>query len=107
MQEEYKSPPKTVQEIGIHLGYMRDTLEDIKLILKDTPTRKEVDAIEQRVALLEDGKETILREAREAHEYLEQKAVSKTEFRIGVTTITVALSVIIAIITIWNNIKEI
>lgn len=105
MPEEHKQPPKTIPEIGIHLGYMNETLNDIKTILNDTPTRKELDAIDKRVSTLETSKSGLLEEARETHEYLEQKMVSKTEFRIGVTTITIALGVIISVITIWNNIK--
>lgn len=49
VDEEHKNPPKTVQEIGIHIGYMREDLHEIKQALGDTPTRKEVDELKVEI----------------------------------------------------------
>jgi hypothetical protein len=45
MLNENESPPKTVAEIGIHIGYIRGDIKDIKASLADTPTRREFDEL--------------------------------------------------------------
>lgn len=51
--DEHEQPPKTVPEIGIHIGYIRDDLKEIKEALRDAPTRMELAALEDRVIKLE------------------------------------------------------
>lgn len=86
---------------------MNETLTDIKDILKDTPTRKEFNEIDKRVTALEAYKDEIIENADIAHNTLEEQMVSKKEFKIGLTTITIAISLIIGAITIWNNLRGI
>lgn len=52
-EDEHNKPPKTVAEIGIHIGYIREDLLEIKESLKGTPSRNEFVALEKRVTLLE------------------------------------------------------
>lgn len=50
---EHDRPPKTVSEIGIHIGYIRDDLAEIKKSLRDSPGRAEFDKLEKRVQAIE------------------------------------------------------
>lgn len=83
MTDEHKNAPETVREIGIHLKYMTETLDEIKGAIKDSPTRKEFDTLTKRV----DG------------------AVTKKEFKIGLSTVTISLSLIGAILVLLDRIK--
>lgn len=51
--EEHKNAPKTVQEIGIHIGYIREDLQEIKVSLADSPSRGEFNNLEKRVTKIE------------------------------------------------------
>ena len=51
--DEHKQPPKTVAEIGIHVGYIREDLQEIKDVLRNSPSRKEHDELVLRVEKLE------------------------------------------------------
>lgn len=62
-------------------------IKKVELNMSQAPTRKEHD------------------ELRADFEVHRANAVTKAEFRIGMTVITVSLSVIIAILTIWEKIK--
>lgn len=53
MGDEHKTPPKTVPEIGIHIGYMREDLQQIKDTLANSPSRSEFAALEVRVTKIE------------------------------------------------------
>lgn len=53
MPEDNKQPPKTVAEIGIHIGYMSEDLKEIKEALSNQPNRKEFEVLEGRVTKLE------------------------------------------------------
>ena len=53
MTEDNKQPPKTVAEIGIHIGYMSEDLKEIKEALSNQPNRKEFEVLEGRVTKLE------------------------------------------------------
>ena len=53
MPEDNKQPPKTVAEIGIHIGYMSEDLKEIKGALSNQPNRKEFEVLEGRVTKLE------------------------------------------------------
>ena len=56
MPEEEKIPT-TIREVGIHIGYLRTDMaemkETIKEMAKNSPTRREFDELEERVSLLE------------------------------------------------------
>ena len=112
-EEQENKPPKTLQELGIHFVYMSKDITELKDMIKAhtmmMATKEELRGHNERITKIENtmnaDKDSLMKEAKESHDYLEQKMVSKTEFKIGMGTITVALSVIIAIITIWNNIR--
>ena len=53
MPEDNKQPPKTVAEIGIHIGYMSEDLKEIKEALSNQPNRREFEVLEGRVTKLE------------------------------------------------------
>ena len=53
MTEDNKQPPKTVAEIGIHIGYMSEDLKEIKEALSNQPNRREFEVLEGRVTKLE------------------------------------------------------
>ena len=94
-EEQEQKPPKTVEELGIHFVYMSKNITELKDMIKAhtliMATKEELRGHNERIEKIE--------------RKLENKMVSKTEFKIGISTITVALSVIIAIITIWDNIR--
>ena len=112
-EEHEQKPPKTVQELGIHFVYMSKYIKELKDMIEAhtlmMATKEELRGHDARITKIENTmateKDILLKEAKETHDYLEQKMVSKTEFKIGMGTITVALSIIVAIITIWNNIR--
>ena len=112
-EEHEQKPPKTVQELGIHFVYMSKYIKELKDMIEAhtlmMATKEELRGHDARITKIENTmateKDFLLKEAKETHDYLEQKMVSKTEFKIGMGTITVALSIIVAIITIWNNIR--
>lgn len=56
MPEEI-SPPTTIKEVGIHVGYMRDDIRELKDIVKSLPTAfvsiKDHQEIVDRVGVLE------------------------------------------------------
>lgn len=55
--DDHNKPPTTTREIGIHLGYLREDIKDLKEtvenIAKGTPSRKEVDELDERITKLE------------------------------------------------------
>ena len=53
MGDEHKTPPKTVPEICIHIGYMREDLREIKNAIANSPSRGEFEALEERVEKIE------------------------------------------------------
>lgn len=48
-EQDHKAPPKTVAEIGIHIGYMRRDLQDIKSAIKDSPSRDEFNNVKDDI----------------------------------------------------------
>lgn len=34
-EDDHNQPPKTIAEVGIHVGYLREDIKDIKTLLKD------------------------------------------------------------------------
>lgn len=64
MTEDHKQPPKTVKELGIHLGYMRESQDSMQQDIKDMKmaldqyislgaTKLELKDLEKRVRVLE------------------------------------------------------
>lgn len=100
-----KTPPKTIEEVGTHLFYMARDLSEIKLTLKDTPTRKEMDDVKLKIVTIEREIETMKNYRENAIKEINKEFVSKNEFKVGLTTITVILSIVVAVVTIWSNIK--
>lgn len=89
---DHKNPPKTIEEVGIHIGYMSDSLTEIKQILKDSPTKKEFNDLTERVKELERD--------------VENNYVSRNMFKIALGTVTVSMSIIIGLLTIWGYISK-
>ena len=76
--EEHKQPPKTVTEIGIHVGYIREDLQEIKDALKNSPSRKEHDDLKARVDKVEE-------------------LIDKVKSRIAVVATTIFVSMVLAL----------
>lgn len=55
--DKHKKPPQTVTEVGIHVGYLREDVSDIKTLLEShmelAATKVEVRTLERRVTKLE------------------------------------------------------
>lgn len=55
--DTHAEPPTTIKEVGIHIGYMRDDLRELKNIVKSLPTAfvslKEHQELVDRVSVLE------------------------------------------------------
>lgn len=58
MPEEHKQPPTTVKEVGIHLGYLREEIGDMKALLENhialAATKADMAAHETRISKLEE-----------------------------------------------------
>ncbi len=92
MTEDHKKPPSTVKEVGIHIGYMREDINDMKKLLDQyvamAASKADHQALEKRVRVLEltDGS---------------TKFVTRMEGR----AIAGVLSLAIALLTFWNLIN--
>jgi hypothetical protein len=53
MDVDSNQAPKTVAEIGIHIGYIREDLKSIKNSLSNTPNRTEFESLSKRVCAVE------------------------------------------------------
>ena len=57
MHDKHKKPPQTVSEVGIHVGYLREDIGDLKLLLENNmamaATKAEVNALSVKVDKLE------------------------------------------------------
>lgn len=49
MNNGHKKTPTTIEEIGIHLGYMSESLEKINKKLDGSPDRREFEALKEEV----------------------------------------------------------
>lgn len=49
MGDGHKTAPTTVPEIGIHIGYMREDLSEIKNALANSPSRREFNDLKTEV----------------------------------------------------------
>lgn len=58
MPEEHKQPPTNVKEVGIHIGYLREDISDVKALLENhialAATKTEVAAHDVRISKLEE-----------------------------------------------------
>lgn len=58
MPEEHKQPPTNVKEVGIHIGYLREDIGDVKALLENhialAATKADVAAHEVRISRLEE-----------------------------------------------------
>lgn len=57
MTEDHKQPPTTVKEVGIHMGYLREDISDLKDLLEShielAATKADLVALSVRVNKLE------------------------------------------------------
>ena len=58
MPEEHKQPPTNVKEVGIHIGYLREDIGDVKTLLENhialAATKADVTAHDVRISKLEE-----------------------------------------------------
>ena len=58
MPEEHKQPPQNVKEVGIHIGYLREDISDVKALLENhialAATKADVAAHDVRISKLEE-----------------------------------------------------
>ncbi len=58
MPEDHKQPPQNVKEVGIHIGYLREDIGDVKTLLENhialAATKSEVAAHDVRISRLEE-----------------------------------------------------
>lgn len=58
MPEDHKQPPQNVKEVGIHIGYLREDISDVKALLENhialAATKTEVAAHDVRISKLEE-----------------------------------------------------
>ena len=93
MPEEHKQPPQNVKEVGIHIGYLREDIGEVKDLLREhielAATKAELGKLDGRVEKLENVSDT--------------HVTTKQLWGVvgGVTTI------IAAIMLIWNFIEKI
>ena len=58
MPEDHKQPPQNVKEVGIHIGYLREDISDVKALLENhialAATKADVKAHDVRISKLEE-----------------------------------------------------
>lgn len=58
MPEEHKQPPQNVKEVGIHIGYLREDISDVKALLEHhialAATKADIEGHEVRISKLEE-----------------------------------------------------
>ena len=58
MPEEHKQPPQNVKEVGIHIGYLREDIGDVKALLENhiaiSATKADIAAHDVRISKLEE-----------------------------------------------------
>ena len=58
MPEDHKQPPQNVKEVGIHIGYLREDIGDVKALLENhialAATKADIKAHEGRISKLEE-----------------------------------------------------
>ena len=58
MPEDHKQPPQNVKEVGIHIGYLREDIGDVKALLENhialAATKADVAAHDVRISKLEE-----------------------------------------------------
>lgn len=58
MPEDHKEPPQNVKEVGIHIGYLREDIGDVKALLENhialAATKADIAAHDVRISRLEE-----------------------------------------------------
>ena len=58
MPEDHKQPPQNVKEVGIHIGYLREDIGDVKVLLENhialAATKADIAAHDIRISKLEE-----------------------------------------------------
>ena len=58
MPEDHKQPPQNVKEVGIHIGYLREDISDVKTLLENhialAATKADIAAHDVRISKLEE-----------------------------------------------------
>ena len=58
MPEDHKQPPGTIKEVGIHMGYLREDIGDVKALLENhialAATKADIEAHDVRISRLEE-----------------------------------------------------
>ena len=58
MPEEHKQTPQNVKEVGIHIGYLREDISDVKALLENhislAATKADIAAHDARISKLEE-----------------------------------------------------
>lgn len=92
MKDDHKNPPETVKEVGIHIGYLREDITDLKTLLtshiNNAALKSDVDRLMLRVDTLEDKDET-----------------SKYFTRLEGRAVSAVLGICIAVLTLWGLIR--
>lgn len=105
MDGNQSQPPETVKDVGIHLYYMGKDLNDIKMTLKDTPSRKEFDEVKLQLSRNELAIEQMQLERAAILKSLDEIYVTKKEFRLALAVVTTIISVGVGLLAIWDKIK--
>ena len=102
----HDTPPTTVKE---SLARLEERFTGFQTLIDErtTTTNKNIERLTEAVENMASHKADQKDLEALAHNLEEHKlnTVTKTEFRLGMTVITVGLSTIIAILTIWEKIK--
>ena len=93
---EHKQPPKTVAEIGVHIGYINETLSEIKKKIDDSPSRSEHNLLKDRVKTLEEDDRT------GGNKYL-----TRREGVVAGGALTLAMTVVIFVFNLIDKLKGI
>ena len=58
MPEDHKQPPTNVKEVGIHIGYLREDIGDVKALLENhialAATKADIEAHDVRISRIEE-----------------------------------------------------
>ena len=58
MPEDHKQPPQNVKEVGIHIGYLREDISDVKALLENhialAASKADIAAHDVRISKLEE-----------------------------------------------------
>lgn len=56
-ENQHVEPPQTIKEVGIHIGYMRQDITDMKKLMESLPngfaSKEEVASLDKRISAVE------------------------------------------------------